>query len=256
MKRFIIFIISFFSLLPAASAMNTISLLHGNRVVTYTTPIDGQIQFTIPTPGVVLHDETVYIMDDSTLKLSEEILQLKKKQIQQKIFSARENISLTSAGKNKGFETNQSVQQSKEILTELMISEKENEKAILEIEIKKKYLSLSIPGYFIIRNQHAYDGGWLKENDRIITVEYLNELQLSITVDPLILLHIKIGSTVNWRSLISGEQGTGIVLNITQDDNATSGLKKVIIAMPEKRKTELLKLIDTPFEVSLNDPVE
>lgn len=256
MKRFIIFIISFFALLPVVSAVNTISLLHGNRLVTYTTPIDAQVTLTSALPGVVLHDKTVYVVDGSIVKLNEEILQLKKQQIRENILSARENITLTRSGKQNGFVTSQDLRQAQQALTELMILEKENEKAMRELELKKQHLTLKIPGYFIIRNQHAYDGGWLKEGDKIISIEYLDELQLDIKVDPLMLLNVKPGTGVNWRSLISGKRGTGTILNITQDDDISSGLKKVIIATAAQQKTELLSLIDTPFEVSFNDQAE
>lgn len=253
MKHYLIFIISFFSWFTSASAMNTISLLQGDRQVTYTTPIDGQILFSGPTSGIVLHDQQIYTLDDSILKINEDILWLKKMKIDAGILSAKENITITAKGKKNGFVTSQDMRNAQQTLTDLLISEKENEKNMLDIKIKKQYLSLKIPGYFIVRNKYTYDNAYLKEGDRIITVEYLDNLQLNVKIDPIMLQTIKVGSQVNWHSLITRQQGIGNVLNIIQDDDPTSGLKKIIIGIKYQDKTALLDLIDTPFEVSFND---
>ncbi|ECG8626483.1 hypothetical protein AAD16_005089 [Salmonella enterica subsp. diarizonae] len=252
MKSFFLFLVSVFYSSSSFSS-GTIGILHGDKTITYTALFDTDVKYIESKTGVILKNKKVYSLDDEVLKKDEDVLELKERVLNNRLSRARKNVTTTREGLKKGFLAESDLDEAEQSLYELIIQEKENRKNIDVLNKKKSHLSLTVPGYFIIRNSFVYCNAYLKAGDDIVTVEFLNTLQVDVKTDPVQLSALKTGSDITWRSLVSNKSGAGKVSYIKQDDDITSGFKKVVVSIPDEWREELINLVDTPFEVIFDD---
>ncbi|EAS3781298.1 hypothetical protein ACQSE7_20160 [Salmonella enterica] len=252
MKYFLIFTISF--LYSSQSfCSSVIGILHGNETITYTSPFDTEIKYLESRTGMILKDKIIYTLDDAELRKDENIMTLKKELLDKRIRMARKNVNTVKSGVAKGFLTENDLADAEQSLYELIIQKNENDKSFLILSRKKDRTSLIAHSYFILRNNFAYQNSFLKTGDAIVTVELLNKLQVEVKIDPIQLSTFKKGDGIRWKSLVNNVSGAGTISYIAQDNDISSGLKKVVISIPEDRKEELVDLVDTPFEIIFDD---
>ncbi|EAM9431672.1 TPA_asm: HlyD family secretion protein [Salmonella enterica] len=252
MKYFLIFIISFLYSSQSFSS-GSVGILHGNETITYTSPFDTDIKYIESRTGVILKDKLIYSLGDDVLKKDEDIMMLKRELINKRIRGARKNVNTVKHGVLNGFLTETDLSDAEQSLYTLIIEGKENDKNITLLNKKKERLSLIIADYFILRNSFSYNNAYLKTGDAIVTVELLKTLQVEIKIDPIHLSLLKKGDNIRWKSLVNESTGNGVISYITQDDDISSGFKKVVISVPDERKSELIDLVDTPFEIFFDD---
>ncbi|EJM4070337.1 hypothetical protein NOJ64_005092, partial [Salmonella enterica] len=207
MKSFFLFLISFFYAFPSFSS-GTVGILHGDKTITYSALFDTDVIFIESKTGVMLKNKLVYSLDDGLLKKDEDILKIKERVLNNRLSRARKNVTTTRDGLKKGFLAGSDLDEAEQSLYELIIQEKENKKNLEVLNKKKAHLSLFIPGYFIIRNSFSYRDAYLKAGDDIVTIEFLNTLQVDVKTDPVQLSSLKPGNDITWRSLVSNKSGT------------------------------------------------
>ncbi|EGB2672745.1 hypothetical protein H7C69_003712 [Escherichia coli] len=111
-----------------------------------------------------------------------------------------------------------------------------------------------IANKFLIRQFYTVDKQIVNAGDRIVSVEIVDDFYIDIKFDPVTLKGRLQDKEITVRSLVTGQTAKSAVFKISNpvDNNNTQG-SKIASLIVKTDEIDLPQLLDTVFEVEIND---
>lgn len=237
-----------------ADAETYFGTLRGEKIIELKSPFSGVIEHNLTIDGRVNENSSPLKIKSLELESKMEILTLKINTLNSKISRLMYEYENAQTHYNKGFISNAELNEKKDAISEAKISLQELK---IELTALKKMLEMGTPvisNKFLIRQFYTVDKQIVNAGDNIVSVEIIDDFYVDIKFDPVTLKGRLQDKDITVRSLVTGQTGKAAVFKISNpvDNNNTQG-SKIASLIIKADEIDLSQLLDTVFEIEIND---
>lgn len=228
--------------------------LRGEKIIELKSPFSGIIEHNLPVDGRVNENSSPLKIKSLELESKMEILTLKINTLNSKLSRLIYEYKNAQTYYDKGFISNYELNEKKDAISEAKISLQELK---IELSALKKTLEMGTPviaNKYLIRQFHTVDRQIVNAGDHIVSVEIVDNFYIDIKFDPVTSKGRLQDKEITVRSLVTGQTGKADVFKISNpvDNNNTQG-SKIASLVIKADEIDLPQLLDTVFEVEIND---
>ncbi|ELO4934231.1 hypothetical protein QUR06_004183 [Escherichia coli] len=251
-KLILLFLIS----APAFDATAEIyyGTLRGEKIIELKSPFSGVIENMLTIDGKVNENLSPVKIKSLELESKVEILIIKINTLKSKLSRLMNEYKTAQIHYDKGFISNAELNERKDAISEAEISLQELK---IELTALKKTLDMGTPliaNKFLIRQFYTVDKQIVNAGDRIVSVEIVDDFYIDIKFDPVTLKGRLQDKEITVRSLVTGQTAKSAVFKISNPvDNTNTQGSKIASLIVKTDEIDLPQLLDTVFEVEIND---
>lgn len=253
-KLICISLISFFSC--CVNATNYYGVLRGDEIIQYKSPYNGIISLHVENAGDIGENRLLFTVDSFEINAKIGTIRLKLNRYRNKLKRAKQSYVNFKNSYNDGFISHNELLDKQDAVSEVEVNIKELETELNTLEMLKELGNVEYKDSFIIRDISVTNHQPVNTGDSILKIESLKNYYIDIKFDPVQIKHKLLNEIVNLVSLVNGYKLKGRVVKISNapsDNNVgIRGLKTASIIL-EKGDEDITSLIDTAFEVTIDD---
>ncbi|HHL8295760.1 TPA: hypothetical protein ACQ717_004349 [Escherichia coli] len=228
--------------------------LRGEKIIELKSPFSGVIEHNLTIDGRVNENSSPIKIKSLELESKIEILIIKINTLKSKISRLIHECRIAQIYYDKGFISNAELNEKKDAISEAKISLQE---LTIELTTLKKTLEMGTPlieNKFLVRQFYTVDKQIVNAGDRIVSVEIVDDFYIDIKFDPVTLKGRLQDKEITARSLVTGQTAKAAVFKISNpiDNNNTQG-SKIASLIVKTDEIDLPQLLDTVFEIEIND---
>lgn len=235
-----------------------LSVLRGDKIILYKSILPGVVHLNDMKAGEIKSDKTPFRVNSYEAISKLNILLRKKSNEERKRKQLLGSLKIAEMELNKGLISRRELESIRDSISNINIIISEIKS---EIHILNQMISMNTPmldGNYIIRNIFVNNGDYVRTGDSILEVETLGNYHVDIKFDPSSINGNIRSKKIRVKSLVNGFASDAIVSNVYSINNGNGngdsvhGLK-VASLLIEKNSDSLNELLDTTFEISIND---
>ncbi|HBL8814498.1 TPA: hypothetical protein LTW52_005161 [Escherichia coli] len=239
-----------------ANAETYYGTLRGEGVTQYKSPFNGIIELGSIQPGGIYSNSTLFVIRNHEYLSKMEILELKINMLKENRNRLYENLWHSKNALKKGFISRNDFFEKNYEIENVDINIKELSAELEGIKSLNKLGIIHTPGKLIINDIAVNDHQYVNTGDYIMQVERLNSYYVDIKFDPVAIKGRLQDKNITFKSLVSKVTGKGIVSKVANSQDKSSevyGLKIASIKIECDDDYEISSLLDTVFEIIVND---
>jgi len=217
------------------------------------SPYNGVVKILESDKEKVYFNEPPFIIESYELESKKNIIKIKIDNSKAKIKRLERDFQSARKSFELGYLSRSDMDAKKDAFTEATIN---MEELNIELNALERIIELGKPIMnfrFIIRDVYTLNNQVVNAGDTILRMENVDRFMIDVKYDPVALSGRIQDKKITVKSLVTGEVHNASVEKIyTSGDNAFHGSKMVSI-MLEKNSEDLVQLLDTVFEVRIND---
>ena len=227
--------------------------LRGVSSMELKSPYNGVVKILESDKEKVYFNEPPFIIESYELESKKNIIKIKIDNSKAKIKRLERDFQSARKSFELGYLSRSDMDAKKDAFTEATIN---MEELNIELNALERIIELGKPIMnfrFIIRDVYTLNNQVVNAGDTILRMENVDRFMIDVKYDPVALSGRIQDKKITVKSLVTGEVHNASVEKIyTSGDNAFHGSKMVSI-MLEKNSEDLVQLLDTVFEVRIND---
>lgn len=234
-------------------ANNYYGTLRGMSSMELKSPYNGVVKILESEKEKVYYNEPPFLIESYELESKRNIIKIKINNSKAKIKRLDRDYKSAKKSFELGYVSRSDMDAKKDAFTEATIN---MEELNIELNALERILELGKPVMnfrFIIRDVYALNNQVVNAGDTILRMENIDRFMIDVKYDPVAISGRIQDKKITVKSLVTGEVFNATVEKIyTSGDNAFHGSKMISLAL-EKHSEDLVQLLDTVFEVCIND---
>lgn len=229
-------------------------VLRGGGAIDIKSSYNGVAKHLMVKDEGVHENESPIMVESFEINAKINILKIKIKNIKSRIKRFKREYANIIESYNKGFISLSGVNEKEDAIKEAMVNLEELNIELAALENTLKSGKIFIAKKFIIRQFYVADNQVVNAGDNIVNIETVDKYLVDIKYDPVTIKGRIQDKEIKFKSLVTGDSGKATVLTITtpKDNDNTQGAKIAsLLISPEG--ADLHQLLDTVFEITIND---
>lgn len=240
----------------SATASSYYGILRGDETIQYKSPYSGIISLHVGNAGDIEDDKLLFTVESFENNAKIDTIRLKLDQFKTKLKRLKKSYINVKQSYNEGFISHNELLDKQDVISEVEVNIKELEMEMNALIRLKELGKAEYKNKFIIRDVYVTNHQAINAGDNILKIESLKNYYLDIKFDPVQIKYQLLNKMVDITSLVNGYKWKGRVVKISNapSDNNSSirGLKTASIIL-EESNIDVTPLIDTAFEITIND---
>lgn len=237
-----------------ATADTYFGTLRGENLIELKSPYAGMVEHNLTVDDRVNDHVAPLTIKSIELESKKEILNLKIATLSSKISRLQNEYRNAQKSYAKGFTSGTELNDKSDDINEAMISLQELK---IELTALQKMLEMGNPVIsrkFMVRQFHAIDKQIVNAGDRLVSIELVDNFYIDFKFDPVTIKGRIQDKQIKVKSLVTGQTANALVASVSNalNNNNTQG-SKVASLLIKTDKIELSQLLDTVFEIEVND---
>ncbi|HAX2580317.1 TPA: hypothetical protein JS308_003858 [Escherichia coli] len=227
--------------------------LRGLSLMELKSPYNGVVKIFESDNEKVYFNEPPFTIESYELDSKKNIIKIKIDNSKAKMKRLERDYQSAKKSFELGYVSRSDLDTKKDAFTEASIN---MEELNIELNALERTLELGKPVMnfrYIIRDVYTLNNQVVSTGDTILRIENVDKFMIDIKYDPVALSSRIQDKKITVKSLVTGEVFDASVEKIyTSGDNAFHGSKMASILL-DKHSEDLVQLLDTVFEVRIND---
>lgn len=237
-----------------ATADTYFGTLRGENLIELKSPYAGVVEHKLTVDDRVNDHVAPLTIKSIELESRREILKLKIDTLSSKLSRLQNEYKNAQQSFEKGFTSGTELNSKHDAINEARISLQELK---IELSALQKMLEMGNPVIskkFMVRQFHVVDKQIVNAGDSLVSVELVDNFYIDFKFDPVTIKGRIQDKQITVKSLVTGETANALVSGVSHvvNNNNTQG-SKVASLLIKTDKIELSQLLDTVFEVEVND---